>query len=72
MSSPVPLQGAASASTKSGRKAAKERIEEIKSAPAASRDYTVKFNFEAAARKLNPPLITMEKVELYYYISLLY
>ena len=28
-----------------------------------TRDYNVKFNFEAAARKLNPPLITMEDVE---------
>jgi ABC-type multidrug transport system fused ATPase/permease subunit len=64
---PIPppscIQGDGAASSKSGRKAVKERLGEIQSSPPPSRDYTVKFAFEAAARKLNPPLITMERVE---------
>lgn len=61
---PPPLcQGDGAASSKSGRKAVKERLGELKAAPPVSRDYTVRFAFEAAARKLNPPLITMDKVE---------
>jgi len=60
-------KGGGAGATKSGRRVAKERLEEIKAtAPASTREYAVKFAIEAAARKLNPPLITMEAVTFGY------
>ena len=53
------------ASTKSGRKAMADRIEELKTSAADAKDlkeYRVKFTIEAASRRLNPPLITMSNV----------
>ena len=59
-------KGGSAADTKSGRRAAKERIEEIRSSGKAEKDYQVVFHIEAAARKLNPPLITMSNVSIAY------
>jgi len=66
-------KGGGAGATKSGRRVAKERLEEIKAtAPASTREYAVKFAIEAAARKLNPPLITMEAVTFGYGPRLLF
>ena len=58
--------GGEKASTKSGRKQMKERIEEIKAAPALEKEYKVRFIIPAASRRLNPPLITMKQVGFRY------
>ena len=57
-------KGGGDAGSKAGRKQMKERVEEIKSGPAAvsDKEYKVIFTIPVAERRLNPPLITMSKV----------
>ena len=44
----------------------KERLEELKDGPKAHKEYRVQFMFPAPSRRLNPPLITIEKVSFGY------
>ena len=57
-------KGGGDVGSKAGRKQMKERVEEIKSGPAAvaDKEYKVIFTIPVAERRLNPPLITMSKV----------
>ena len=48
--------------SKAERRAQRDRLSELKAAPAAEREYRVSFTFPAAARRLAPPLITLSKV----------
>ena len=61
-------KGDAAAATKSARKQAKERIDEIKSSAggAPDKEYLVRFTIPVAARRLNPPLITLSDVGFGY------
>jgi ATP-binding cassette subfamily F protein 1 len=59
-------KGTGQSGTKSGRAKMKERIEQIKGAAPPQKEYKVQFLIAAAARRLNPPLITMSSVAFEY------
>ena len=59
--------GGDKASSKAGRKQMRERVDELKEkGTVVEKEYRVKFNFPAAARRLNPPLISMRSVAFRY------
>lgn len=53
-------KGGAEAANKSARNKLKERAAEIGESAGPEKEYKVQFHFPAAARRLNPPLISMK------------